>query len=104
MERLRSRGLPLRQSAATQFVALLPACPADEWIREFKHPMQITITVSDGMMREAQARGLSLQEFVESLIDKGLSASKDLPATQDRPVMSTAIERIRTLRSTAGGR
>jgi hypothetical protein len=60
--------------------------------------MQITITVSDDMMREAQARGLSLQEFVESLIDKGFSAS------QEKPVMSTAIERIRALRSTGSGR
>jgi hypothetical protein len=60
--------------------------------------MQITITVSDDMMRAAQARGLSLQEFVESLIDKGFSAS------QEKPVMSTAIERIRALRSTGNGR
>jgi hypothetical protein len=60
--------------------------------------MQITITISDDFIREAQARGLSVQEFVESLIDKGLSVS------QEKPVMSTAIERIRALRSTGPGR
>jgi hypothetical protein len=60
--------------------------------------MQITITISDDMIREAQARGLSVQQFVESLIDKGFESS------QERPVMSTAIERIRALRSTTNGR
>jgi hypothetical protein len=66
--------------------------------------MQITITVSDNMVREAQARGLSVQEFVESLIDKGLSVSKEVSGAQERPVMSTAIERIRALRSSSSGR
>ena len=56
------------------------------------------------MMREARVRGLPLQEFVESLIDKGLSAPRDSSAAQEKPVMSTAIERIRALRSTASGR
>ncbi|MGB6746369.1 MAG: hypothetical protein WBE38_22145 [Terracidiphilus sp.] len=60
--------------------------------------MQITVTISDDMIREAQARGLSVQQFVESLIDKGFEGS------QERPVMSTAIERIRALRSTTNGR
>lgn len=54
--------------------------------------MQITITVSDDMMRAAQERGLSVQEFVESLIDKGLTTARQTPS------MSTAIERIRALR------
>jgi hypothetical protein len=60
--------------------------------------MQITITISDDLIREAQARGIALQEFVDTLIDKGLAAVKE------RPVMSTAIERIRALRTTPTGR
>ncbi|MGA7343278.1 MAG: hypothetical protein WBE72_02345 [Terracidiphilus sp.] len=60
--------------------------------------MLITITISDEIVREAQSRGLPMQEFVESLIDKGLCAA------QERPTMSTAIERIRALRSSAQGR
>jgi hypothetical protein len=71
--------------------------------------MQITITVSDDMAREAQSRGFSLQEFVESLVDKGLSALKESSkepsvGEQERPVMNTAIERIRALRFTSNGR
>lgn len=44
------------------------------------------------MMRAAQERGLSVQEFVESLIDKGLTTARQTPS------VSTAIERIRALR------
>jgi len=66
--------------------------------------MQITITVSDDMAREARSRGCSLQEFVESLVDKGLSTLKESSAAQERPVMNTAIERIRALRFTSNGR
>jgi hypothetical protein len=55
--------------------------------------MQITVTISDEMIREAQSRGLAVQEFVELLIGKGLTSA------QERPAMSTAIERIRALRS-----
>lgn len=66
--------------------------------------MQITITISDDMAREAQSRGHSLQEFVESLVDKGLSVLKESPSGQERPVMSTAIERIRALRTTSSAR
>lgn len=58
--------------------------------------MQITVTVSDAVAREAGARGLAVVEFVESLIDKGMMAAKE------RPVLSDAIERIRALRSSAG--
>lgn len=62
--------------------------------------MQITVTVSDEIVREAGARGLAIIEFVESLIDKGMVATKE------KPVLSSAMERIRALRSTAneGGR
>ncbi len=60
--------------------------------------MQITVTVSDDMMRVAQERGLSVQEFVESLIDKGFST------VQQTPNVNSAIERIRALRFGANGR
>jgi hypothetical protein len=58
--------------------------------------MQITVTISDEIVREAGARGLAVIDFVESLIDKGMLAAKE------RPVLSSAMERIRALRSTAG--
>jgi hypothetical protein len=60
--------------------------------------MQITITISDEVTRAAQERGLSVQEFVESLIDKGLAAG------QQTPSVNSAIERIRALRVGPGGR
>jgi hypothetical protein len=55
--------------------------------------MQITVTISDAIVREAGVRGLPVIDFVESLIDKGMSAASD------RPVLDSAIERIRALRS-----
>ncbi|MGA2538395.1 MAG: hypothetical protein ABSF53_20465 [Terracidiphilus sp.] len=57
--------------------------------------MQITLTISDEIVREAGDRGLPVIDFVESLVDKGLIVAKD------RPVMSSAMERIRALRSSA---
>jgi hypothetical protein len=57
--------------------------------------MQITLTISDDIVREAGDRGLPVIDFVESLVDKGLAAAKE------RPVMSSAMERIRALRSSA---
>jgi hypothetical protein len=57
--------------------------------------MQITITISDAIVREAGTRGLPVIDFVESLIDKGMSEQKE------RPVLNSAIERIRALRSTS---
>jgi hypothetical protein len=57
--------------------------------------MQITVTVSDEIVREAGDRGLPVIDFVESLIDRGLSLAKE------RPVLSSAMERIRALRSTS---
>jgi len=56
--------------------------------------MQITITISDAIVREAGTRGLPVIDFVESLIDKGMVEQKE------RPVLNSAIERIRALRST----
>lgn len=55
--------------------------------------MQVTVTVSDAIVREAAARGLHVVEFVESLIDKGKLA----PA--EAPVLDSAIDRIRSLRA-----
>jgi hypothetical protein len=54
--------------------------------------MQVTVTVSDAVIREAGTRGLSVVDFIESLIDKGLTVA------QERPVLNNAIERIRALR------
>ncbi len=59
--------------------------------------MQITITVSDAVVREAGARSLSAIEFIETLIDKGMSESH---GSKERPELSSAIERIRALRTT----
>jgi|HubBroStandDraft_1064217.scaffolds.fasta_scaffold2726787_1 hypothetical protein len=58
--------------------------------------MQITLTVSDDMVREAGERNMPVIDYIEWLIDKGKSAAKD-----KAPVMLSAIERIRALRSTS---
>jgi hypothetical protein len=58
--------------------------------------MQITVTFSDAIVREAGARGLAVIDFVESLIDKGMASSAD---AKERPVLSSAMERIRALRT-----
>jgi hypothetical protein len=59
--------------------------------------MQITVTISDAIVREAGSRGLAVTEFVESLIDKGLVVAAE---AHERPGLSSAIERIRSLRTT----
>jgi len=59
--------------------------------------MQITVTVSDEIVREAGSRGLTVIDFIESLIDKGMQVAKE------RPVLNDAMDRIRALRSTAIG-
>jgi heme O synthase-like polyprenyltransferase len=59
--------------------------------------MQVTVTVSDAIVREAGARGLPVVDFLESLIDKGMNA------TQGRPVLDSAMERIRALRVATQG-
>jgi len=59
--------------------------------------MQITVTVSDEVVREAGARGLPVIDFIESLIDGGMRTSKD------RPTVDDAIERIRALRTVSRG-
>lgn len=55
--------------------------------------MQITVTVSDSIVREAASRGIPAVDFVESLIDKGMAT------VIERPELSSAIERIRALRA-----
>jgi hypothetical protein len=57
--------------------------------------MQVTVTVSDAIVREAGVRGLPVIDFVESLIDKGMRTA------QGRPVLDSAMERIRALREAA---
>jgi hypothetical protein len=55
--------------------------------------MQITLNISESIVREAAVRGVPVIDFVESLIDKGMLDSKE------RPQLSNAMERIRALRS-----
>ncbi len=59
---------------------------------EFK-AMQVTVTVSDALLREADRRGMPVVQFVESLIDKGMTAGAEAP------VLDSAIDRIRRLRA-----
>jgi hypothetical protein len=73
----------------------LPNCSSADELFEEEQTMQITLTISDDIVREAGDRGLPVIDFVESLVDKGLAAAKE------RPVMSSAMERIRALRSSA---
>jgi hypothetical protein len=55
----------------------------------------ISITVSEAVVRAAQDCNLSVEEFVDQLIDKGMRPDK----TAASPMMSNAIERIRALRA-----
>jgi hypothetical protein len=57
--------------------------------------MIISIAVSDVVIRHAQEKGQSVEDFVEALIDKGMKAMADQTG---RPVVSDAMERIRALR------
>jgi hypothetical protein len=59
--------------------------------------MQITVTVSDEVVRQAAGRGMPVLEFVESLITKGLDT------VMGRPALHSAMERIRALRSPETG-
>jgi hypothetical protein len=53
--------------------------------------MQVTIVVSDEIVRQAGVRGLPVIDFVEAMIDKGIAS------TVERPVLSSAIDRIKAL-------
>jgi len=57
--------------------------------------MQLTLTVPEEIVREAQERGLPVIDFVETLIAKGLAA------VLGRRSLDSAVERIRALRSPA---
>jgi hypothetical protein len=57
--------------------------------------MLITVTASDEIVREAEKRGVSVTDFVQTLVARGLDAE------MIRPAVNSAIERIRALRSTA---
>jgi len=67
----------------------LPIIP----LRRGNPKMLVTVTVSDAIVREAGAHGMSVLDYVESLITKGRQAASA------RPDLSDAIERIRALRS-----
>jgi heme O synthase-like polyprenyltransferase len=55
--------------------------------------MIISITVPDTVVRAAQDHNMSVEEFVDTLIDKGMERESG------RPIVSSAIERIRALHS-----
>ncbi|MGA2276877.1 MAG: hypothetical protein ABSG00_04675 [Terracidiphilus sp.] len=57
--------------------------------------MIISIPISDTVVRAAQERNMSIEEFVDALIDKGMENMTG------RPILSSAIERIRALRTEA---
>jgi heme O synthase-like polyprenyltransferase len=55
--------------------------------------MIISVTVPETVIRAAQDRNISIEEFVDTLIDKGMEAPTG------RPTVTSAIERIRALRA-----
>ncbi|HEY6490012.1 MAG: hypothetical protein WCC26_07350 [Terracidiphilus sp.] len=55
--------------------------------------MQVSVDVTDEMRREAEARGLPVVDYVDLLLVKGHQALMEGGA------LSSAIERIRALRS-----
>ncbi|MGD0832006.1 MAG: hypothetical protein ABR907_13770 [Terracidiphilus sp.] len=55
--------------------------------------MLISITVPDTVIRAAQDRNMSVEEFVDTLIDKGMETATG------RPILVSAIDRIRALHS-----
>ena len=57
--------------------------------------MIISIPISDTVVRAAQDRKMALDEFVDMLIDKGMETSTG------RPIVSSAMDRIRALHTDA---
>lgn len=55
--------------------------------------MIISVTVPEAVIRAAQDRNMPVEELVDMLIDKGMEK------TTGRPMVSSAIERIRALRT-----
>jgi hypothetical protein len=66
---------------------------ADKTTRGNPAAMIISLTVPDTVVRAAQDNNLSVEEFVDTLIDKGMEKATG------RPMVVSAIERIRALRS-----
>jgi hypothetical protein len=54
--------------------------------------MQVTVTISDEIVRQAADNGQNIVEYVESLIDGGQRA-------QSEPALQSAIAHIRALRA-----
>jgi heme O synthase-like polyprenyltransferase len=57
--------------------------------------MIISIPISDTVVRAAQGSNMALEEFVDMLIDKGMES------VTGRPILASAIDRIRALRTEA---
>ncbi len=55
--------------------------------------MIISIPISDTVVRAAQEHNMTLEEFVDTLIDKGMEKMTG------RPMVMSAIDRIRALRT-----
>jgi heme O synthase-like polyprenyltransferase len=55
--------------------------------------MIISVTVPEAVIRAAQDRNMPVEDFVDMLIDKGMEKATG------RPIVSSAIERIRALRT-----
>ena len=55
--------------------------------------MILSVTVPESVIRAAQDRNIPLDQFVDMLIDKGMEDSIG------HPTVSSAIERIRALRT-----
>jgi hypothetical protein len=64
--------------------------------------MQVKINVPDRWAVEAQARGISLEIYIEEILDQRLTSPEEEPAKDS---VSEAIDRIRELRkqNTLGG-
>jgi len=58
--------------------------------------MIISVTVPEVVIRAAHDRGTPVEEFVDHLIDEGMKH------VTGRPVVSSAIERIRALHTEIG--
>jgi hypothetical protein len=57
--------------------------------------MMISIPISDTVVRAAQERNMALEDFVDMLIDKGMDSATG------RPIVLSAMDRIRALRTEA---
>jgi heme O synthase-like polyprenyltransferase len=66
---------------------------ADEHARGKIAIMIISVTVPEAVIRAAQDRNMPIEEFVDMLIDEGMDKATG------RPIVSSAIERIRALRT-----